>query len=507
MIPDPPLTPLDPANQALLDLVHPADWTNPIPAGRYNLVVVGGGAAGLVCAAGAVGLGARVALVERHLLGGDCLNSGCMPSKALIRAARLAAEARRAAEMGLARRAGDDRPDFAAAMARVRGLRAQIAVHDSAQRLRDLGVDVFLGQGRFVDRQALEVDGQRLEFAKAVIATGSRPAGLPFPGLEEAGYLTNQTFFNLTSLPARLAVLGAGPLACELAQAMARLGGRVLLVGRSGQVMTREDPDAAAVVARALVADGVDLRLSTNVTQVEVRGGEKVIQLEHDGQVETVAVDQILVGAGRLPNLEGLGLEAAGVEFDRKTGVRVDDFLRTSNPDIHAAGDVCLEAKFTHMADMSARIVLRNALFAGRARLSQVVIPWCTYTDPEVAHCGLTPAEADRRGIAHQTIRVDLGAVDRALLEGRSEGFLKILVRAGTDAILGATLAAPHAGESIGQLTLAIQSGIGLKTLANLVQPYPTTAEAIRKAADAFNRQRLSPGVAKWLGRWLAWRR
>lgn len=504
---DPPLTPLDAANQALLDLVHPADWTNPTPTGRYNLVVVGGGTAGLVCAAGAAGLGARVALVERHLLGGDCLNSGCVPSKALLRAARLAGEARRAAELGLVRLAEDALPDFGAVMARVRGLRAQIAVHDSAQRLRDLGVDVFLGQGRFVDLHALEAEGQRLEFAKAVIATGSRPGGLPFPGLREAGYLTNQTVFNLTTLPARLAVLGTGPIGCELAQALARLGSRVLMVGRSGQIMTREDPDAAAAVAAALMADGVDLRLDTSVTQVEVRGGEKIIHLARGGQVEALAVDEILVGAGRTPNLEGLGLEAAGVEFDRKTGVKVDDLLRTSNPDIFAAGDVCLEAKFTHMADMSARIVLRNALFAGRARISQVVVPWCTYTDPEVAHCGLSPEEAEQRGIAHETIRVDLDTVDRALLEGRSEGLLKVLVKAGTDAILGATLVAPHAGESISQLTLAISVGIGLKTLANLVQPYPTTAEVIKKAADAFNRRRLSPGVAKWLGRWLAWRR
>lgn len=507
MNPDPPLTPLDAANQALLDLAHPADWINPTPAGRYNLVVVGGGAAGLVCAAGGAGLGARVALVERNLLGGDCLNSGCVPSKALLHSARLAAEARRAAALGLVRLADDTPPDFAAAMARVRGLRAQIAVHDSAQRLRDLGVDVFLGQGLFLDRHILEVDGQRLEFAKAVIATGSRPAGLPFPGLEKAGYLTNQTFFSLTARPARLAVLGTGPLACELAQAMARLGSRVLMVGRSGQIMTREDPDVAAVVAAALVADGVDLRLSTNVTQVEVRSGEKILHLKRDGQAEAVAVDEILVGAGRLPNLEGLGLEAAGVEAEAKAGVRVDDFLRTSNPDIFAAGDVCLEAKFTHMAEMSARIALRNALFAGRARLSRVIVPWCTYTDPEVAHCGLTPDEAARQGIAHQTIRVDLSAVDRALLEGRSEGLLKILVRAGTDALLGATLAAPHAGESIGQLTLAIQSGIGLKAIANLVQPYPTTAEAVKKAADAFNRRRLTPGASRWLTRWLAWRR
>ncbi|MFZ5584894.1 MAG: mercuric reductase [Thermodesulfobacteriota bacterium] len=500
---NPPLTPLDQANQALIAAAHPPDWRNPAPQARYNLVVVGGGTAGLVCAAGAAGLGARVALVERHLMGGDCLNSGCVPSKALLRAARLAGEARRAAELGLTA-GGGPAPDFAAVMRRVRELRARLAAHDSAQRFRDLGVDVFLGQGVFVDGQTLAVGEAVLRFAKAVVATGSSPGGLPFPGLKEAGYLTNQTIFNLTELPRRLAVLGAGPIGCELAQAFARLGGRVLMVGRSGQVMTREDPDAAAVAAAALTADGVDLRLNTEVTQVEAVGAEKLIHLKRGADQEIVAVDAILVGAGREPVVEGLGLEAAGVEHDPKAGVRVDDHLRTTNPNIFAAGDVCLERKFTHMADASARIALQNALFAGRARLSGLTPAWCTYTDPEIAHCGLYPGEAEAQGIAVRTLRVDLRDVDRAVLEGREEGFLKVHVKAGTDRILGATLAAPHAGESISQLTLAIQAGVGLKTLAGVIHPYPTQAEAIRKAADAFNRARLTEGVRRWLGRWLA---
>ncbi|MFH1059410.1 MAG: mercuric reductase [Pseudomonadota bacterium] len=503
--PLPPLAPLDAANQALLAAVHPADWVNPAPQARYNLVVVGGGTAGLVCAAGAAGLGARVALAERHFMGGDCLNSGCVPSKALIRAARLVGEARRAFELGLTP-GQPPAPDFAAVMRRLRELRAGLAGHDSAARFRELGVDVFLGRGVFVDHETLAVGEAKLRFAKAVIATGSTPGGLPFPGLRETGYLTNQDIFNLTQLPARLAVLGTGPIGCELAQAFSRLGSRVLMVGRSGQIMTREDPDAAAVVAAALVADGVDLRLNTEVTKVEASGAEKLIHIKRGEDQEAVAVDAILVGAGRNPVVEGLGLEAAGVEYDRKAGVRVDDHLRTTNPNVFAAGDVCLTHKFTHMADASARIVIQNALFAGRARLSGLTPAWCTYTDPEAAHCGLYPEEAEAQGLGVETIRIGLKDVDRAVLEGRAEGFLKVHLKAASDRILGATLVAPHAGESISQLTLAIQSGLGLKTLAAVIHPYPTQAEVIRKAADAYNRTRLTEGVKRWLQRWLAWR-
>jgi pyruvate/2-oxoglutarate dehydrogenase complex dihydrolipoamide dehydrogenase (E3) component len=495
----------DPHDQELIAHVRPEAWTNPRPRGRYNLVVLGGGTAGLVAAAGAAGLGAKVALVEEGLLGGDCLNVGCVPSKAILRTAKAVGEIRRAAELGI-RLAGEARVDFPAVMERMRRVRAGISAHDAARRLAGEGVEVFLGRGRFTGPDSLEAAGQRLEFHKAVVATGSRPGGLPFPGLEEAGYLTNRTVFDLTELPESLLVLGTGPIGCELAQAFARFGSRVTMVGRSGRIMTKEDPDAAELVARALAADGVDLRLNTDVERVEAAGGAKTAHLETGNQASRVEAAAILVGAGRRPNVEGLGLEEAGVEFDPKAGVVVDDLLRTGNKNIFAAGDCCLAAKFTHTADASARIVIQNALFAGRAKLSGLVVPWCTYTDPEVAHVGLYPEEIARRGDEPQTFRVELGEVDRAVTDGEG-GFLKVHLARGDDQILGATLVASHAGETISELTAAMKAGLGLKGLSGVIHPYPTQAEAIRKAADAFNRSRLTPRVRKWMERWFAWRR
>jgi pyruvate/2-oxoglutarate dehydrogenase complex dihydrolipoamide dehydrogenase (E3) component len=505
--PPPPQSPkpLDSPDQRLLANVHPGDWINPEPLARYHLVVLGGGTAGLVCAVGAAGLGAKVALVEAEFLGGDCLNAGCVPSKALVAAGRALAGARAASSLGV-QGAEDARADFPAVMARLRAARARLSEHDSAQRLASLGVHVFLGQGRFSGPETLEVGGATLRFSRAVIATGSSPGGLPFRGLKETGYLTNKTVFNLNALPPRLAVLGTGPLGCELAQAFARLGSAVVMVGRSGQIMTREDPEAASLVAAALRQDGVDLRLNTGVDLVQARGEEKLLHLRAGDRVEAVAVDEILVGAGRDPNVNGLGLEAAGVEHDRRAGVKVDEHLRTTNPRIFAAGDVCLEHKFTHAADAAARVVIQNALFAPTARFKPQSIPWCTYTDPEVAHVGLYPDEAEQKGLAVQTIQVDFADLDRAVLDAQEAGLLKLHLQAGTDKILGATLVASHAGEMIGEIALALSAGLGLKALGQVIHPYPTQAEVFRKAADAFNRARLTPALKRWIGRWLAWR-
>jgi pyruvate/2-oxoglutarate dehydrogenase complex dihydrolipoamide dehydrogenase (E3) component len=501
----PALAPLDAHNRRLLANVHPPDWVNPEPSGRYNLVVVGAGTAGLVTAAGAAGLGAKVALVERQLLGGDCLNVGCVPSKALIRCARAAADVKDAAEFGVAVPDGV-RVDFVRVMERLRRLRAEISPHDSARRFRDLGVDVFIGEGRFVGRDALEVGGTRLRFARAVVATGGRASAPPIAGLEAAGFLTNETLFTLTRLPARLAVIGAGPIGCEMAQSFARFGSRVTLLEAIGQVLPREDADAAVLVEQALRRDGVSLRCRV-VVQGARRGpgGEKIVLFEHDGVFEEVAVDEILVAVGRAPNVEGLGLEEAGVAYGR-TGIHVDDFLRTSNRRILAAGDVCSAYKFTHAADAMARIAIRNALFFGRARASALTIPWCTYTSPELAHVGLSEGEARKRGVAVDTLRVPLEQVDRARLDGDA-GLLKLHVHKGTDRIAGATLVARNAGDIVAELTLAISAGVGLKALAATIHPYPTQAEAVKRAADAYNRTRLTPGARRAFERFLAWRR
>jgi pyruvate/2-oxoglutarate dehydrogenase complex dihydrolipoamide dehydrogenase (E3) component len=499
------IAPLDAHNRALLARVHPPEWRNPTPAGRYNLVVVGAGTAGLVCAVGAAGLGAKVAIVERDFLGGDCLNFGCVPSKALIRSARAVAEARSAGALGV--EAQSVRADFSATMERMRRLRAELAPNDSAERLRDLGVDVFIGEGRFTAPDKVEVDGQSLTFRRAVIATGARAAMLPIAGLKEAGCLTNETIFSLTELPHRLAVIGAGPIGCELAQVMRRFGSAVTLLEVESQILIREDRDAAGRIERALRRDGLTITTAARILWVEKRGVEKVLRVEVGGAQEEISVDEILLGVGRAPTVDGFGLEAAGVEYDRTAGIKVDDYLRTTNPRIYAAGDCASALKFTHLSDAHARIVLRNALFFGRARTSALTIPWCTYTDPEIAHVGLYEGEARERGIKVTTYVQEMAEVDRAVLDGETEGFLKVHVKAGTDQILGATLVARHAGELISELTTAIVAGVGLGKIAEVIHPYPTQAEVIRKIANQYNRTRLTPFAAKMFRRWFAWTR
>jgi pyruvate/2-oxoglutarate dehydrogenase complex dihydrolipoamide dehydrogenase (E3) component len=486
-------------DRALVQHVHPPDWTNPTPRGRYNLVVIGGGTAGLVSAIGAASLGARVALIERHLLGGDCLNVGCVPSKAVIRAARAAHDVRTASALGV--RTGSVEVDFALAMERMRRLRAGIAPHDSAARFRDAGVDVYLGDGRFVAHDAIEVAGQRLVFARAVIATGARAAAPPILGLAEAGYLTNETVFTLTERPRKLLVIGAGPIGCELAQAFQRLGSEVVMLDRAERVLPKDDADAAAIVRDRLVAEGVELVVGAKLLRVETN---RTIVFDRGHGEERVRGDHILVAAGRKPNVDRLGLDAAGIELARE-GVAVDDRLRTTNRRVFAAGDVASRYQFTHAADAMARIVIQNALFFGRKRASALTIPWCTYTDPEVAHVGLSADEAVERDDV-TTLTVPLAEVDRAILDGETEGFARIHAdRKGR--ILGGTLVSRHAGESIGEIVLAMTAGIRLGQLAGAIHPYPTQAEAIRKLGDAYLRTRLTPRVRRLLDTVLRWRR
>jgi pyruvate/2-oxoglutarate dehydrogenase complex dihydrolipoamide dehydrogenase (E3) component len=493
-------------DRKLIANVRPAEWVNPEPAGRYNLVVIGAGTAGLICAAGAAALGAKVALIERELMGGECLNVGCVPSKALIRSSRAVRNASAAGTYGVVVNR-DASVDFAAVMERMRRLRAELSSKDSAERYRSLGVDVFVGEGRFESPDVIEVEGKTLRFSRAVIAAGSRAASLPIPGLAEAGYLTNETVFSLTALPRRLVVIGAGPVGCELAQAFRRFGAKVALLEAESGILPKEDRDAAEVVKSALLRDGIDLVESCRVQTVEKGPNGRLVRLECGGKRREIPCDEILVSAGRVPGLKGLNLQAAGVEFDPRLGVKVDDRLRTSNPRVFAAGDVCSVYKFTHMSDAMARIVIRNALFLGRERLSALTIPWCTYIDPEVAHVGLYEHEARARGIRVKTFVQPLTDVDRAVLDSETEGFVKVHVQEGGDKIVGATVVGSHAGEMISELTLAMVGGLGLSTIANTIHPYPTQAEAIRKVADAYNRSRLTPRVSWLLRKWLAWRR
>lgn len=438
---------------------------------RYDLVVIGGGTAGLVSAHGAAGLGARVALVERARLGGECLNTGCVPSKALLRSARAVREIRGAA--GVALSAQEPTVDFAVVMARMRDRRATLAPHDSAERLRDAGVDVYAGSASFLAGDAIEVAGgdrrETLRFRRAVIATGSRPDAPPIPGLAETGYLTNETIFDLDWQPRRLLIIGAGPIGCEMAQAFALFGSEVMVNDVADRPLPREDREASAIVRAQLEADGVRFRLGASLPRVD----------RDDA-------DAILVAAGRAPTVEGLNLDAAGIRFTRD-GVTVNDRLQTTNPRVFAAGDVASAYKFTHAADATARIAIQNALFFGRRRTSALVIPWCTYTAPEVARVG---------EIGGPAITIPLSAVDRAVLDDAANGFVRVHHDRGR--IRGCTIVAPHAGELIGHVAHLMRAGRRLGDLSATIFPYPTYAEALRKAGDAYRRSLLSP-PAKWL--------
>jgi len=487
-----------PDDRRLVANTHPASWPAVRAEGVYNLVILGGGPAGLVAAFGAAGLGARVAIVERGLLGGDCLVSGCIPSKALLSAAHAAQEAREAGALGV--HATVD-VDFAAVLDRMRRIRADISPHDSAERLRAAGVDLVFGAARFTGPDTVKAGDVELRFKSCLIATGARAAMPPVPGLAEAGVLTNETLFNLTERPRRLVILGAGVIGCEMAQAFARLGSEVDVVDLAPRVLPREEADASALVAARLTRDGVRLHLGAAAQRVDRRGDERIVTLP--GGRELVA-DAVLVATGRTPNLD-LDLERAGVRAGKR-GVDVDDHLRTSNPRIYAAGDVIGQAQFTHAADHHARIVLRNALFpTPPASVSALVIPRVTFTHPEVAAVGLSADDAAK----DPTLRVyttPLGDLDRARTDGEAEGYARVVVDK-KGLIRGATIVADDAGELLAPLTLAMTHGLTIGKLSTSIAPYPTRSEVVFRLASAWNKERLTPTAAAILSRWLRWSR
>jgi pyruvate/2-oxoglutarate dehydrogenase complex dihydrolipoamide dehydrogenase (E3) component len=424
-------------------------------------------------------LGARVALIERRAMGGDCLNVGCVPSKTLLAAAR-------------------DGLSFAAAMRRVRAVRAQIADHDSVESYTRAGVDVFLGIARFLSPHEIQVEDQVLRTRKTLIATGARPLIPPLPRLEDLQPLTNETVFDLTAQPRRLAVLGAGPVGCELAQAFARLGTQVELIEMQPRVLSQDDPDAARLVADALMRDGVRLHLGSRLASCRRTPAGQVLELEGGEHIET---DLVLAAAGKRRNVEGLNLEVAGVRYDPRDGIEVDRHLRTSSPDIYAAGDVCSRYQFTHIADAHARAVVRNALFHGRARADRLAVPWCTYTQPELAHIGVTLEELERGKRPFTRLRVDFADLDRARTDDAAEGYAEVFVTRGSDRILGATIVGKDAGEHLAPLAIMMASGLGLRRLGTTLWPYPTRSEYLRHIADEYQRTRLSP----WTMRALRW--
>lgn len=482
----------------------------------YDLLVIGGGTAGLVCAAGAASLGARTALVEKDRLGGECLWTGCVPSKALLSSARLAAEMRRAADFGLSGLPGNEEPaeperDGARLLESVRSARAEIQPHDDPERFREMGVDVLEGrEARFVSEHEVEAGDRRLRGRKIVVATGSRPRVPPVRGLEEAGYFTHETAFDRDSIPGSAVILGAGAIGVEFAQAYRRLGVDVTLVEMAPRVLPTEDVDVSAIVEETLADEGV--RVLTSARAVAARsaagdsGTRREVALERaggpgDGGRETVAADELFVATGRLPNVEGLGLERAGVETGEQ-GIVVDDRLRTTRPHVYAAGDVIGGHQFTHVADHEARAVVRNALFPFSSAVDYSVIPWAVFSDPEVARVGLTEAEArEEHGDDVGVYRYDVSELDRAITERSARGLVK-LIGDGGGRLLGGHVVAPSAGTMIVELALAMRQGTSIGELAELVHPYPTMSEGIRRAANEYSRSRLTPTVRTWLDRW-----
>ena len=455
--------------------VFPKDWKNPKPAEIYDLVIIGGGPGGIAALMAARELGARVAIVEKEHLGGECLSYGCMPSKALIRSSRVAAEVRDAADFGI-EVPKNWKVNFPAIMRRVHNKQSTLSPGDSPPHFKKLGVDVFLGTGHFTGSNTLEVAGQTLRFKKALISTGTQPVRLAAKGVEEAGYLTNQNVFKLTSLPSSLAVIGAGPIGCELAQAFARLGSKVTLITRGATILPRDDRTATERLEKVMQKEGVQILFNTQVERVEKKGRKRVLYL--DRKSKSIAVDEILIAIGRLPAVEGLDLERAGVVFDLKKGVEANDFFQTSNPNIYTSGDVSSPYKFTHISQQQGKMAVHNALNGNKLKRSSVIIPWCTFTDPEIAHIGVQESAA---GV--QTALVEMKNTGRAVLDGETTGFVKIHVKEGSDQIVGATIMARHAGDMISEIAVAIASQKGVRAIADAIHTFPTQAEAIREAA------------------------
>ncbi len=472
----------------------PMDRTDPTPAARRpsrdgdvircDICVIGAGSAGLSVAAGAVQMGASVVLIEKGEMGGDCLNTGCVPSKALIAAAHMAHAAAASPPFGIRYHAPDIR--FDAVNDHVHEVIAAIAPHDSVERFEGLGVEVIRAAARFLDPRTVEAGGTRIRARRFVVATGSRAAVPPVPGLAESGYLTNETIFGLRQRPDHLVVMGGGPIGVEMAQAFRRLGAEVTVVEQQS-ILGRDEPEAVAVVRKALLAEGITLVEGRKVASVRPSEGGVAVELAEGGEV--IAGSHLLVATGRRPNVEGLGLEAAGIATTGK-GITVDARLRTSNRSVFAIGDVCGGPQFTHVAGYQAGIVIRNALFLLPARVDYAALPRVTYTDPELAQVGLTEEEARKAGHQVEVLASPLSTNDRAQAERRTEGLVRIVLGS-RGRILGATIVAPRAGEMIGTWALAIASGLKIGAMAGLVLPYPTLSEASKRAAGSHFTPRL----------------
>jgi len=473
----------------------------------YNLIVIGAGSAGLVASYIAAALKARVALIEKHRMGGDCLNTGCVPSKALIRSAKILSYARRAAEFGGT--GGEPRVDFAAVMERVRQVVARVEPHDSVERYRSLGVDCYAGEARLTSPYSVTVNDRTLTTRSIIIATGASPLIPAIHGLEETDYLTSDNLWDLREKPGRLVVLGGGPIGAELSQAFARLECRVTQVEMAPRIMGREDPEVSAFIQQRFEAEGIRVLTRHAATKVERRGEEQVLLCEHGGSEVAIPFDRIIVAVGRKPNVSGFGLEELGVRIGERGTVESDLFQRTNFPNIYCAGDVAGPYQFTHTAGHQAWYAAVNALFRPfkSFRIDNRAVPWCTFTDPEVARVGLSEEDARQQQIPYETTHYPLDDLDRAIADGEAHGWIKILTIPGRDRILGVTIVGPHAGDLLAEYVLAMQHGLGLNRILGTIHIYPTLAEANKLAAGAWKRNHVPQRLLAWVERYHAWRR
>ncbi|MBL6752990.1 MAG: FAD-dependent oxidoreductase [Pseudomonadales bacterium] len=472
-----------------------------------NVVVVGGGSAGLVTSLIVAGAKARVVLVEKHRMGGDCLHTGCVPSKSIIRSGRIMEYIRRAEDYGIVDAAG--KVDFAAVMRRVQTVIETIEPHDSPERFTSLGVECVSGAARLLSPYEVEVEGKRITTESIVIASGARPFIPLVPGLDGIDYLTSDNVWSLTELPPRLLVVGGGPIGCELAQAFSRLGSKVTQVDMAERIMPREDADVSAAVSARFEAQGIEVLTSHRLQKFETVDGEHFMQAEHQGETVRVAFDRVLLAIGRKANTEGFGLEEIGVALTPQGSVEVNEYLQTSLPNVFACGDVAGPYQFTHMASYQAWFAALNAIAGGiwRSRVNYSVVPWATFTDPEVARVGLSEDEAKQRGIAYELTRYEMNHHDRSLADGEAHGFVKILTVPGKDKILGVTIVGYHAGEQIAEFVFAMTHNMGLKSISAVTHIYPTLGEANKFAANAWRSARLPTQYFPWLKRFFDWRR
>ncbi len=473
----------------------------------YNIVVIGGGSAGLVSSYIAAAVKAKVLLIEKHKMGGDCLNTGCVPSKALIRSAKMLHYAKRAEDYGFKNTTVEF--DFAVVMERVQSVVQQVAPHDSVERYQSLGVEVLQAEAKIVSPYAVEMDGKTVTAKNIIVATGARPAVPPIPGLDEVGYLTSDTVWNLRERPQRLVVLGGGPIGCELAQSFQRLGSEVLLIQRGAHLLPREDVAVAEMVEKQFREDGVQVLTGHTAQRFEMRDGQRMLVCEHDGKEVELVFDQLLVALGRKANVKGFGLEELGVKIAPRGTIEADEFLRTNYPNMYVCGDVAGPYQFTHTAAHQAWYAAVNALFSPlkRFRVDYSVIPWATFTDPEVARVGLNELEAKEKDIAYEVSSYGIDDLDRAIADSEAHGLVKVLTVPGKDKILGVTIVGNHAGDLIAEFVTAMKHGLGLNKILGTIHIYPTMTESNKYVAGVWKRQHQPEALLKWVARFHAWRR